>query len=1008
MSVVNTLTLSPANNQLQVQGNSFGNVVIVNSIPVYTGSSTGGVERVNVTPVNSDHPVFGFSTTYSNLNTPGIALADNSGLSKTTTNDGQGNDVYVLSANVKSLTTTNGTGTTSGLTITQAPLPAEPGNFLIQSNIKGFTGPASGSPGNPPYGITFSNPNSAGIVTVTPTVCGVTAGVGIAVANVNSLQPNTLQVRATVADIIEGNGISVLDDPLTGRYQVSATVGDILPGDGIFITYGQGGTYELGVNFDQPTLSGIQQQINDEGNFELDATYQNLTTSFGLTINRDPGDTVTPPSANLVANVASLAATGTGIATSQNQSSNEWTINNTGILDVQAGQNITVDVTDGVATINYSPSAVFSEELVLSGSLQVPTIIGGKTQGTHFTQYGLNIPFWGPVYNIQPSPTQQGDCLISYGNSTFGYISNVRNGVVVSTVTQQSGIQDFVYMSTNQQSTLSPLGAGFVTSFTFMKPVNGGTGLFRTAGVICEGDAFGPRTFWTNFSNPNPLAATGIATSGINMYSLITTPGFGIYIAPPPTTGGGPAENQNGCFPLVTTGVYGNPVITRQYNKVNDNITNAARARCFCTQENGGLVEIPFSVGSPYFGAPVTVTNSPIGTGWLPLTVVPLEDQWITPLGAIPTTKFNYLIYLSNDVSSSVYNTLTEQWQTLPVTGYVSSFYNSNVLSVASPGDTIYSQFYGGSFMRSDLSPDVQGNFPNFGARSQTSSLFFPIPLNYNDCNMFASFVSVAPQSATLFQTTFTPDFSEYVGNSIQIKALDFLQLQTDGDCQVNSASLELTNETMTVNSNIIDFVTDSVSIDTGSLDLQSGVSLNANGPVNIINAPLNITTSTTTLSAVTMTADSASTVDFSNAALEIQPTTLRRNYNFINTQVPSYIIKVPIVQAWSKLLTDSSFGNVIVPGQWTQIYVVPPYLTNGGGNLGAYLGSLSITLGTSQGPSTPGPTVQSGTIQYNVLYDLSSDQGYYYVNILYTAGINMFTPRLFFTLVQNTETLTP
>jgi len=851
MSGVQTLAISPNNNQIVLSNDTSGNYVITNSIPVYNGSAYGGIEKLNTTQPGDTIGTQELRVNYNNLDvSTGLLI-------QTTTNppppgSTQTYNTYTLSANLAGVEAGNGINITDDI-----------GNVkIINTDIVGFTGPLSTGPGGQEYGITFSDPDENGIVTVIPTVCGINAGVGIGVSNPSVVTPNVLTVRATVADITEGNGIQVLSDPLTGTYQVAATVGDILAGPGIALTYGQGGTYEVDLNLSQPTLSGIDTQINNVGDYTLKATYQNLTTTTpGLTITRSAGNMITPPSANLVANVSSLAATGTGITTSQNTGTNEWTINNTGILSVVGGQNISVDITSGVATVTYDASSTLGDELVLSGSLQVPTVIGGRTQGTHFDQYHLNIPSFGPVHNIQPSPTQQGDCIISYGNVDYGYISYVSGGLVTSTFTQQPGIQDFVYMSTNQQSTLSPLGAGWVTSFSFMKTANGvpGNPFFRTAGVICQGDQFDPRTFWTDFNNANPLAATGMATSGINMYSIITTPGFGIYIAPPPLSGSvAGSQNKNACSPLVTTGSYGNPVITRQYNKVNDNIVNAGRARCFCTLEQGGLVEIPFSVEAPYFGQPINIPNSPIGIGWLPLTVVPLEDQWTVPSGTILTTKFNYLVYLSNGLTTSVYNTSTQQWQSLPVNGYVSSFYNSRVISVAPPEDTIYSQFYGGSFLRSDLSPDSQGNYPEFGARSQTSSLFFPIPLNYNDCIMFSSWVLDATEVAVLYQSTFTPDLSEYVGNSIQVKALDFLQLQTDGVCQINSTNLMLDTIGIAEINNTGTYITsDDVSISTQSFDVVSTeVSINSAGIGSTCDMNLN---------GVQLVADSSSSVDLSS-----------------------------------------------------------------------------------------------------------------------------------------------
>lgn len=993
MSVVNTLTLSPANNQLSIQGNSFGQVVIVNEIPVYTGSDSGGIDRILVAPQPGDVTQhYEFQATYENL-------VMGAGVNLNPTVNINGDTEYNLTANVAAIEAGPGIDVGVG---------SSTNSKLISTKIVGFTGPPSGSPGNPPYGITFSTPDTNGIVTVTPTVCGITPGVGIGVANVNLSQPNTLQVRATVADITEGNGITVLSDPLTGNYQVSATVGDILPGDGIFITYGQGGTYELGVNFDQPTASGIQQQINDEGNFELDATYANLN-GIGINVNRSAGDTVTPPSATLVANVASITTSPQGgISATQNQTTNEWTLSNTGILAVQGDPSITVTTTNGVASLSYNPTSTFGDDLTLSGSIQVPVIVGGRTQGSHFATYTLpQNTALGSTYSIsgiQHSTTGQGQFYMTVNNLDGGlatgatvYLVNSINGEKTLLFAEGGLIfEGFTYLTQNQQSGINA-DWGYVCSYIFnlRLNINGVFQTFKCAGLQVSQPYEGAIPFRA-VGGDTPLTASGIAYNGLNGYSIITTPGFGIYIGAPLTS----IVAYINCYPLVDIGQYGNPVITRQYNRLNDNLANASRGRCFCTQESGGLIEIPLSQEAPYFGAPVAIPNSPVGTGWLPLTIVPLEDQWTVPTGTIPTTKFNYLVYLSNGQSSSVYNTLTQQWQTLPVTGYVSSFYNSQVTSVAPPNDSIYSQFYGGGFIKSDLAEDSQGNFPTFTSRAQTASLLFAPPLNYNDCNMFISYDRFVPTTgapvafANVYQSTFQSDAAEYIGNSIQIKALEYLQLQTNGDCEVNSLSLELTNQAMTLNSGVVDFFTDSLSVNTGSVDIQEGVSVNIDG-------------STLSISNTTVTADSTSIIDFRNASLEVQPKLVQRLYipapDPFPPLRPPFLMKVPIVQSWRIPLTQLPG---IQPNVWSIIQIQPPYTLDLD-----FLGSITMTLVGDPVANIQSPTlVMTSTLQYNIFATASTPQQFH-ASVLYTPGTGnqaMVNPSIAFTMIQNTQTFNP
>jgi hypothetical protein len=880
MSGVQTLTIQPNDNQIVLTRNpaGSGNYVITNSIPVYYGSAYGGIEKLNTTQPGDTIGTQEFRANYNNLDvSTGLTI-------QTTTNPPPPGstlpyNTYTLSADLA------GVEAGPGITVTD-----DIGNVkIISTDIVGFIG--SGGVTNPTYGITFSDPDVNGIVTVTPAVGGIVPGVGIGVIqNVSPFptQPNLHQIRATVADVVEGDGIEIQSNPLTGVYQVAATVGDILPGPGIDIEYGQGSTYTLGLNLSQPTASGIDYQINNVGDFTLKATYQNLTTTEpGLTITRTAGDMVTPPSANLVANVSSLATTGIGIATTQDTVTNQWTINNTGILAVQAGTNMTVTTTNGVATVNYAPSTTFGSELILDGSIQVPTIVGGKTQGSHFNVYTM--PQTGgqlgqslQITGVQPTGTAQGAFYMSYTdtttsntNNSFVVLMNSINGPMQSPLVAAPNLNNFQFLTLNQ---LTPTN-NFLSGNDFVCP-----GLFtwqsnptvsQAAGLTMRSGEQGIVSFSVPFGLNGGQAkeSTGIAFNSVNLYSIITTT-TGLDIGTNPFGGSGIGEVIPS-YQLTTTGSYRNPVITRQYNRSVDtpaNIANASRGRCFCTEENGGLVEIPMTFGAPYFAAPVIVPNSPVGTGWYPLTVVPLDDQWAILPAPVPTTKFNYLIYLSNDSGTSVYNTLTQLWQTYPVGGPVSSFYNSNLVSIAPANDTIYSQFYGGALLRSDMAPDVVGQFPTFTGSSQTSSLLFPVGLNYNDCTMFVSWdrILLTPTGpyqafARVYQSTFTPDFSEYVGNSIQIKALDFLQLQTEGDCQINSGSLELTNEAVTVNSGIVDLFTDSLSVNTGSIDLQTGTSVNLSTGTSLNLTAGSSITGTTVLN--TVLTSTSNTIDFSTPA---------------------------------------------------------------------------------------------------------------------------------------------
>jgi hypothetical protein len=797
LTVVNSIQVQGANSPLTitpVQGT--GAVTITSNIPTYSSSDGITMENQAGTPVN-----YNFKGTYENITGgPGITF------------EGTGGQ-YEISADIVSVKTT-GTGIT---TITNQTT----GEVEINADIAGFTGPFPG--------ISFSGPDISGIVTITPNVCDVVRGNGILCSRPNGNE-TAIQVDATVAQILPGAGIGVSSNNSTGVYTVSADVADLTStlGSGILINSNAQNVYSASLNLLLPTNSGLQQQTGPNGVKELDVTYNNLTNGVGTVVSRVPGAT---PTASINANVASLNPTSKGITTASD-ANNEWTITNTGVISIDSSSpaiGVSTDPTSGIATLTFNPSQTFADNQVLSGSMQVPILVGGKIQGTHFNGYptyeGNTITCIQPAYGA----LNPGDCLISAGANVF----SVSNGVITGSGLQSvPGITGFTYLTLAQQALnvpYAPAPAPFNTDVIFFSyyeaqasQTSGNYTGYNVAAYKLDGGNVQP--FFSLYSNDYAMVpANGIAVNAGNMWSLITGP-QGLWIGQPFI------NTQVNMATLLGNGSYSNPVITRVYNRFNAaDALLFSRARCFCTQEGGGLVEIDLYAGAPYFSNVTPVVGSPISSGWYPLKVVPLQDQWVED-GS--TGKFNYLIYMSNSIITSVYNTQSQTWSSLSQPGYVGAFSNGLITSVADPNDTIYSQYLNGGLIASDLPTLPSGDFPTWSSSSQSAAVFFPVTLNFSDVITFGS------TEGLLYQSTFTPDVTEIVGNILQIKAVDELTLVTAGDCILSSASLEITNTTMSLATGTADIDCDSLAIHSGSIDMDPGTQLNADAIVtNTLNA---------------------------------------------------------------------------------------------------------------------------------------------------------------------------
>lgn len=788
-TVVSSLAVAGANAPLTITPSSgTGAVTITSNIPTYSASD--GITMVNE---SGSPPNFDFRGTYENI-------AGGQGITFSST----GNS-HTISANIASIATT-GRGIT---TITDE----NTGEVEINADIAGFNGPVPG--------ITFSGPDMNGIMTITPNICDVVQGAGIIVSRPNA-NPTAVQVAANVADVTQGAGIGISKNTLTNVYTVSADVADVTStlASGILVSSNAQNVYSPSLNLYLPSTSGLQTQTSVTGLYEIDANYNNLLNGVGTTVVRTPGQS---PSAQINATVASLTPVSKGITAQVNTSGvNEWVITNTGVIAVDSASpaiGVSTDPTSGIATLTFNPSQTFADNQVLNGSMQVPILVGGKIQGSHFNGY---LTYGGnTIQCIQPKAgaLNPGDCLISAGANVF----SVSNGVITGSGLQgYPGITGFTYLTLNQQAPgvpSAPAQQPFNTDVYFFSYyesqaalTNGSYSGYQVAAYSLDGG--GVARFFSLYSNDYAMVpANGIAVNANNMYSLLTG-SAGMWIGLPYQ------DTEVNYATLLQNGFYSNPVITRVYNR--QNVNDGAlmnRARCFCTQEGGGLVEIQMSTGAPFFSSPTPVVGSPTSSGWLPLKVVPLENQWIDD-GS--TDKFNYLIYMSNSIITVVYNTLTQTWSGLNIPGYVGAFSNRLITSIADPGDTIYSQYLSGGLVASDLPTLPSGSFPMWSASSQTASVFFPVALNFQDVITFGS------SEGYLFQSTFTPDVTEIVSNILQIKAVDELEIVTAGDCAITSDSLEITNTAMTLTTGNMDVDCGFVSVNTGVIYMMPGTQLYA------------------------------------------------------------------------------------------------------------------------------------------------------------------------------------
>ena len=791
-SLVTSIAVAGANTPLTVTPSSgTGAVTITSNIPTYTSSQ--GITRFTeaTSPVNYD-----FRGTYENISGgAGISFAESGGL-------------YVIDAAVASV---NPVG--RGITTTT---DSETGQVTINAAVASFSGP------NP--GIIFSGPDSEGVVYAQPNICDLTPGNGISISRPD---PHAPTISALVADIQPGAGVGVSKNITTGVFTVSADVVDVTStlASGIQITTSGQNVKSAALNIALPTNTGLQQGVNPGGQYTLFTNYNNLIQGIGTTVARTSGIT---PTASITANVASLNPTSKGITTlKSSDGENEWTITNTGVISVDSASpaiGVSTDPSSGVVTLTYNPSETFADEQVLEGSLQVPILIGGRIQGSHFNGYST-IP-GQTITCIQPLSTSvhPGDCMISVGSG----ILSVSNGVPTATVLQNAPqISSFVYVSLNQQAPGVPTSPGspFNADTCFFSYYNqnaqnnnGATTGYQVAAYRINGQS---TTFSYYSSYPGEyiwtmVPALGVAVNPANMYSLIAG-SAGLWIGQPYLSG---TAGVNFATLLTGGGTYSNPVVTRMYNRANaSDAANMLRARCFCTKENGGLYEIQMTTASPYFSSPALVPGSPSGSGWLPLKVVPLQDQWVN---SSSTAKFDYLIYMSNSIITSVYNTSTLTWSNITQPGYTGALSNQLVASFANPGDTLYSQFIGGGLITSDLPLLSTGSYPTWSSSAQTASLFFPPPLDYDDVITFGC------AEGFLFQSTFTPDITEILANQLQVKAIDSIILLTDGDCAISSSSLEIQNAGMTLSSGVVDIYTDSLAVHSGSIDMDQGTALNA------------------------------------------------------------------------------------------------------------------------------------------------------------------------------------
>jgi hypothetical protein len=861
-----------------------GNVTITSNIPTYTSSD--GISRQNVSQVGQP-PQYNFVGSYENIyGGPGINFTGN-------LESGYTIDAVVASINPtgQGITTTSDAG----------------GNVTVNANIAGFTGP------NP--GISFSQPDASGIVTVTPNVCSINAGMGIGISTPQpTLAPNTFLITADVADVVQGAGISVSSSSQTNVYTVSANVTAVNSGSGVTVS-DNAGSKTLSLNLNLPSSSGLSQRQVAGNAVEIDATYQNLLNGKGTTVNRTSGGAF--PSASIDATVANINTLSKGITASAD-GNNAWTITNTGIVNIQSSTpaiTTEVDSVTGMATLTFNPTQTFADEQVLNGSLQVPIVIGGKIQGSHFNGTLINqaINWIEPI----PNPQVPGDAIVTNGTGLY----TLRNGLIFDQqLSLPSGFNcsSFVWNSPTQ-SNLNPSINPF-NVHGHVVPVYGyyaqasrapgpgnpsGFNGYNTCGLWAS-DSAQVSFFFTSVSGfpttYSMVPATGIATNLYNGQSLITGTN-GIYIGSP-IISNQPLVNVT---PLVSGGNYSNPVITRTYKAVGDDPINAGRARCFCMQESGGLLEIPMYSQAPWFGTPVAVPGSPTGTGWYPLKVVPLEDQWISP--SLSGDKFDYLIYVSSPTQGvRVYNTQTSNWTSVSISGFTGCFASGMLASFAVPGDTIYSQMMSGGLITSDVPPTSSGSFPTWTCSSQTTSVLFPTALGFEDVITFGSL------EGYVYRSTVTPDITEILSDTLQVKSLNSILLLSNGDISVGSNSLEISNQAATLTSGIVDCYTESLAIHTGSIDMDSGTELNADlitGNILTIQGP----------------------VTLSNADFYLDEGTLRLGSNTNTILSPALTRYTPSSQStpWPTYTLPHSIGftvplpGTVIQGQWSNVFIPFP-----------------------------------------------------------------------------------
>lgn len=923
-SLVTSIAVAGANTPLTVTPSSgTGAVTITSNIPTYTSSQ--GITRFTeaTSPVNYD-----FRGTYENIaGGAGISFGESGGL-------------YVIDADVASVNTVG-----RGITTTT---DSQTGEVTVNAAIASLSGPTPG--------IIIQGPDGAGNVVLTPNICDINPGNGISISRAN---PRAPVISALVADIQPGAGVGVSKNLTSGTFTVSANVVDVTSNlaSGILTTTSAGNVKSTALNIALPTNTGLQQATNPGGQYTLFTNYNNLLNGVGTTVSRVSGIT---PTASITANVASLNPTSKGITTANSgDGQNIWTITNTGILGVDSASpaiNVTTDPTSGIATLTFIPSETLADEQVLEGSLQVPILVGGRIQGSHFNGYSTYLG--NAITCIQPSSTSSGpgDCLISAGANVFSVSNGVITGSGLQSVPQ---ISSFTYLTANQQAPNVPTtpGTPFNTDvyfFTYYEAqaqrISSNYTGYQVAAFKLDGGNVQP--YFSLYSNNYTMVpAQGVAVNPANMYALIAGP-TGLWIGQP--FPGGLVNMAT----LLQSGSYSNPVVTRLYNRANaSDMANMLRARCFCTQENGGLCEVTMTTGAPFFSAPVPVPGSPTSVGWLPLKVVPLQDQWVNSSSTAP---FDYLIYMSNSIITSIYNTSTQTWSNIPQPGYVGAFYNLLVTSVANPNDTIYSEYFGGGLITSDLPPLASGAFPTWSSSSQTASVFFPPPLDYNDVITFGS------TEGLLYQSTFTPDITEIVANTLQVKALDSIAVICDGDMGIGSTSLEVTNTAMTLTSGDVDLYTDSLAVHTGSIDMDSGTAINmASGTT--INTDTIIASSIT--SSAISTGDLTATggvLDFASGSVVLPTSNCMRGTLF----------PLPLMQSFytNFLSTYGVVSNVLstitiafpvsFPAAPNNTYTVQltPYCTFNGFTLTYNVNSIgsagcNVTLLFSPGPNSVSPS---------------------------------------------------